>query len=573
MVRFYRRDFAEPSRVRDWLHGYWLKEFPEMPLVAAMWGWEPSGTWVSHYFPCLPSDAGFRSLVTELRQNGAHAFVWPSGYHWTKTYGQRADGSFAYDARVRFEREIASHAAVERTGKVHDDNPGWLRGGRLSSLCPGDPWTFAWWRDDVCRELARRGCEVVQADQVCGGHFQDCWSRRHPHPPGNGRWKVETFRRQLTEMRQAMRTAVRDTAVCYEEPDELFNDLIGLQDYRDCEALGEWASVFNYLYHEFVPCFQSNVNVHDNRHQHAHMAVDGQIPFFGDPQPDDAVADRLAMDNGDFEVFSEATTTFPSWEPQTGVHSHCRDMEVRHGGGSSLRFETSGSEERRQIARNIAMDLENFHPGREYRISSWLKTERKGLRTNVALGLYTPGFKECRQHRDLKFPQPEEGWTKRTTTFTMPDEANLTLRLMINAGGGETRVWIDDIRLEELAEDGTARDVRISCRGWYHRFMTAWVRLYRGEGRPWLAYGRQVRPPRIRCETTVFDIEDRYQKGRFVKSPRPSVHHAAYVSAGGAKAVFFANGTATPQTFEYERPDGSWRQLKVRPDEILMERE
>ena len=571
MVRFYQQDFDDPPRIHGWLHDYWLKEFPSTPLVAAMWGWERSGTWVSDYFPCRPSDEAFRAVVDDLRRNGAHAFPWPSGYHWTKMYGRRPDGSFEYDRREVFAREIAPHAAVERDGSVNDREPGWLKGGRLSALCAGDPWTFAWWRDDVCRELARRGCEAIQADQICGGHFRDCWSTRHPHPPGCGRWKTETFRRQLVEMREAMRSAVADAVVCYEEPEELFNDLIGLQDYRDCNAPGEWASVFNYLYHEFVPCFQSNVYARGDRHMYAHLAVDGQIPFFGNPRPDDGVAERLAFDNGDFEAFSEKAAAFPSWEAYAGTHR--LDAEIRHGGTKALRFETSGSNETQQISRNVTLDFETFRPGRAYRVSAWLRTERKGRGTNIGYGLYRPGFKSHAGHGSLAFPEPGEGWVRRQSTFTMPDEDGLTLRFMINAGRGDTRVWIDDVRLEEIAPDGVARDVRVSCRGWYHRFMSAWVKLYRGEGRAWLAHGRHVRPPRIRCGTTFVEVAESGKKGVKRQVPRPSVHHAAYVAADGTRAVFFASGLSKPQTFEYERADGTWCKRTIRPDEILWEKE
>ena len=166
----------------------------------------------------------------------------------------------------------------------------------------------------------------------------------------------------------------------------------------------------------------------------------------------------------------------------------------------------------------------------------------------------------------MGFPKPEEGWVRRESTFVMPDEDSLTLRFMINCGKGENRVWIDDVRFEEVSADG-AKPVRFSNRGWYHRFMLAWVKMYHGEGRDWLAHGRQVRPPRIDCERLV--VEEQLRKGGKVKVTRPAVHHAAYESLDGRKALFFANATDRPQTAKYELPDGSQRTVTVAPDEIV----
>ncbi|MCX7010786.1 MAG: hypothetical protein NTY53_26685, partial [Kiritimatiellaeota bacterium] len=66
------------------------------------------------------------------------------------------------------------------------------------------------------------------------------------------------FTRQLQTMYATMKKIQPDTVVCFEEPNEWYNHLVGIQDYRDCETPCEWASVFNYLYHEFLPPFQSN---------------------------------------------------------------------------------------------------------------------------------------------------------------------------------------------------------------------------------------------------------------------------------------------------------------------------
>lgn len=567
MVRFYRQNFAEPEKIHGWLHGYWLKEFPKMPIIAAMWGFEHGGTWVSDYFPCYPSDEAFRSIVADFRANDGHAFPWPSGYHWTLMYDKRPDGSFAYDSRERFNADAAPHAVWKRDGQIYNRIPSWLKGGHAAAMCGGDPWARNWWNREVSLEFAKRGCEAVQADQIVGGAFPECWATNHPHAPGQGPWKVEVFREQLKTMRETMLEAVPEAVVCYEEPCEVYNDLIGLQDYRDCNIKGEWASVFNYIYHEYVPCFQSCIYSRNLRHWYAHMAVDGQIPLFAAPSGDDVIAETPAMPNGDFERLVDDGRRFAVWESHDGEHGV--DAETRHGGRYALRFETPATTNVYQIARNVSCALENFKPGRVYRLSAWLKTRKATPSTLIHFGLYAPGFVKCLWHGSMAFPKPDEGWVRRESSFVMPEEDALKLRFMINCGRGENRVWVDDVKLEEVAADGTAKEVTLTTRGWYHRFMRNWVKMYHGEGRDWLAHGKQVRPPQVWCGKVA--VEEAPRKGGKIVVERPVVHHAAYESLDGRRAIFFANATAKPQTVEFSLKDGTRRVLVVAPDEIRME--
>ena len=238
------------------------------------------------YFPVVPDDATFARLAADLKALGAHVFPWPSGYHWTTTYDKRPDGTFAWDDRARFERIAAPHAIFNRDGARYVRTPFWLRGGDCACLCGGDPWTRDWWNRDICLPLAKLGCEMIQVDQVVGGAYPPCWAKNHPHGPGEGRWKSAAFLDQLRTMRETMRAVQPDAIVCVEEPNEFYNHLVGIQDYRDCEShADEWASVFNYVYHEDLPCFQSNPR-RGNRIWQAHAAADGQIPFLSPSEKD-----------------------------------------------------------------------------------------------------------------------------------------------------------------------------------------------------------------------------------------------------------------------------------------------
>ena len=151
------------------------------------------------------------------------------------------------------------------------------------------------------------GCDMVQVDQVVGGLAPgngECFSTEHGHPPGPGVWDAEAFEAQLRSLAAECRRVQPEAVLSIEEPQELFNHLIGIQDYRDAQSR-RWpqlpgmthASVFGYLYHEFLPVFQSNPQRGDQRGL-AYCAVTGQIPHWVPHWP---VTPSPALVGGGFE--------------------------------------------------------------------------------------------------------------------------------------------------------------------------------------------------------------------------------------------------------------------------------
>ena len=283
MVRFTRAWLSRPESIEAWYRDYWQKEFPaRSPLITAYWGWEHVGKWVGpQYFPAYPSDKQFQRLVQLGRDIGSHTFLWPSGYHYNLNYARRPDGSFFWDNRRQL-NSIAGHMVVDRTGTLFLRDCWWLRGGQQCTMCPGDSWTINWLNGSAV-ECAQHGAELIQIDQAVGGEFPACYSHCHPHEPGPGPWTTEVFHQQLQSMLRLCREVEPDTVLGFEQPNEWFIQEIGIQDYRDCDLIwqgDEPASVFAYLYHEYMPTlFQSN------RSQTGHdpwalawCLVNGQMP-------------------------------------------------------------------------------------------------------------------------------------------------------------------------------------------------------------------------------------------------------------------------------------------------------
>lgn len=559
MVRFGREWLADPTRIERWLAEYWQKHFPNMPLITAYWGWEKRGSWVTpDYFPLFPSDEQFTQLVAKTRKIGCHAFPWPSGYHWTLTYNKQPDGTFEWDDRAHFDEVARPHAVCQRDGNLYLRVPSWLNGGSTACMCGGDPWTIRWWNEAICVPLAKRGCEMVQVDQVVGANWPACYATNHGHPKGRGPWMTESFTRQLQTMREAMCKVEPDSVVCFEEPNEWYNHIVGLQDYRDCEAKNEWASVFNYLYHEYLPPFQSNPRGND-RVMFAHCAADGQMPHLVPSGRD--LADAVIV-NGAFEARAAGGNAFSGWDHLHGYLGKAwtgqafSDTGEKHGGASSLRLENTNRSDIVQVSQNVDVDDRGFAVGGKYRLSAWLKTDHMTQPDGISFGVFAPGLQSTGVGGQLMFPAAGAGWTRVSADFTVPAGAEM-LRIMCNARD-LAKVWVDDVALEAVQPDGSVKAVRYEGLSSDARFMQKWVSLYHGEGRPWLVYGRLIHPPKLACATITY--RDR---------PTPAVFHNAFRAPNGKVAVVLANATREAQKVTLSRR-GKSMELTLAADDVML---
>ncbi len=97
-------------------------------------------------------------------------------------------------------------------------------------------------------------------------------------------------------------------------------------------------------------------------------------------------------------------------------------------------------------------------------------------------------------------------------------------------------------------------------------FVERWIRLYRGEGRKWLAHGRQLHPPRIECDSVAYHENFR---GRDIDNVKPTVYGTAWEAADGTRALMFANATGEEQKIAY-RWRGAWTRTAMKPRELRL---
>ena len=164
-------------------------------------------------------------------------------------------------------------------------------------------------------------------------------------------------------------------------------------------------------------------------------------------------------------------------------------------------------------------------------------------------------------------PPAREGWKRLSGEFTIGKGAE-HLRFMLDVYGG-TSFLADGITFEEKLQNGTFRPVVRTApdeKKEMLAFVERWIRLYRGEGRKWLAYGRQLHPPKIDCESVTYHENFR---GTEINNVKPVVFGTAWEAADGTRALMFANATPYEQKIAY-RWKGAWTRTTIKPRELRL---
>ena len=294
-----------------------------------------------------------------------------------------------------------------------------------------------------------------------------------------------------------------------------------------------------------MPTFQSNV-FRDEFFSLAHMAVDGQMPFFR-PDFDELAETRPALQNGGFENLVDSVRGPAGWDrlipnrllkgtdarvPLWNFTGHYNlgwvgyavtlDAAVKHSGAVSLKFDPPAKGGRDDGApMQVSQTVEGLAPG-DYVVSAWVRSDDP----SAPSGELKCGSPAEGETRAIPFPAVT-AWTKVSARVSVKGD----LRLIVWAPPG-ARFHLDDVKLER--PDGT--EPRLSGDSPYVTFMKKWIALYRGEARSFLADGFQVKPPQLSCARI-----------RIAAREVPTVCHAAYENARGERALVLANATRNAQ--------------------------
>lgn len=240
-----------PSKIPALTNAY--ASFLESKIISNPFGWERVGPWLAgEYYPPVGGDEVWRLAAESLRKEG-HKLMWLlSGSRWVVNME-----NVGYHGYEEFISNIAPKAAAySPDGKPTEEHPPWASSVQL---CVGTAFTRQKLEEQFLG-CVRRGVTIVQYDQNHGGMAFACYRREHPHPPGYGRWMVESTEEILQAVRQQAKELDADFVLAVEEPCEYFIPYFDLYMGRPYNFFGTGSDpssyriavpVFIYVYHEY----------------------------------------------------------------------------------------------------------------------------------------------------------------------------------------------------------------------------------------------------------------------------------------------------------------------------------
>lgn len=544
-----RSALSRPHLVERQLEWY-QREFNGAPLLVMNCGWEHNGEWISpEYFPCHPSDELFRRHVELLKAHNAHLWPWPSGHNWNIRVGKNADGTYKLDYSKDYEARVRPHAICRPDGEPDIRALSWLGGGESATMCAADPWTLNWFNEEIAAPLVERGAELIQFDQDNCGRLRDCWSRSHGHKPGFGQWTALAYRNQLKTCLAALRRHAPQAQCSFEEPCELYNDLLSFQDTRNCRFQGgEIACSYNYLYHEYQVPVQPGEVFHSRQHWMAFCAADGQAPRL--PSDFGHYFDMPVLENGDFEVTALGLRGFAGWW-------ECCDSQIisREAHSGSFALGLVSTNRMMEVGRTYRGDYAKA--GGKFRLTGWAKVRKGGGYLKLGQAL-TPVRGAAAGGSD--------DWQRACVVWNYPKDcagARVSVRL-----DAQSDVLFDDFLLERQEADGTWKEVTKREKPEALAFCTAWCHVYR-DNLKFLQHGRAVKPPQVICERLRYEDDFRGDKATL---EIPAVYHSAWQAADGERALYFVNATEQRRNLIYRSGSG-WKSLSLPPRGMKFVRE
>ncbi len=224
------------------------------PAVAMFMSWEKQGPWVTPDYlpPAGPPDA-FKNALAEVKKQGNHSLIFLSGLKWTLRKGADYDSTEAFARDGEPSAIVAEDGGTLKVGKPTDDT------GQYAELCPATRFASDL-LSTLSRELTNLGVTAVQVDQMVGGGGPICYSTKHGHPAGGGKWQAEAVYKLFERLRSEGKERSRDFAFLIEEPGEMFIPVLDAYHARDY-AEGRWprdgrgvrgVPLFTYIYHDYL---------------------------------------------------------------------------------------------------------------------------------------------------------------------------------------------------------------------------------------------------------------------------------------------------------------------------------
>ena len=237
-----------------------VSEKAGVPMAGLVFNFEGKGGWTGPIgmFPPREGNEAFANAMKKMADAGNLGFVFIPYGMW---YAEIPFSEHFNSMDELYEQ--ASHYAVRNK---YDDVRLNSFGGytwRFANLCPAGDGLFDLTMD-IVNKLADLGCKIIQIDNWPLGGPNECYSDKHGHPKGVGRWWTEEYLRITQKLLDESYKRDPDLAITSECITEQFMQVIHLFDQRagNQEYFGHWAigapagakliPLYNYVYNPVV---------------------------------------------------------------------------------------------------------------------------------------------------------------------------------------------------------------------------------------------------------------------------------------------------------------------------------
>jgi len=214
---------------------------------------------------CEPFQAPLADVCKQVHRVGDRTYAMAGALIWClkrKGYEGWAYTTSSYNGE-QYCKDLggADDAAITKNGTIKFQKQGKSTWKADSfHVCVGTK-RAQWWMEHFAAELAKKGIDVLEWDQMHGGHAQECWSKKHGHPLGEGKWQSEAVHELFRLSREAGKKVNKNFALATEHICEFYMDVVDTYVFRPSHFSG-WPAIgqgsrmvpaFSFVYHSVAP--------------------------------------------------------------------------------------------------------------------------------------------------------------------------------------------------------------------------------------------------------------------------------------------------------------------------------
>lgn len=232
------------------------------PILVTLMQWEGSAPWAPPYnWPPYGGETNLIQYSKQLHEKGNYLGLYCSGVAYTTK--SNLDTTFNMEKEFK-EQHVEEAVTITPNGKI---NPYAVCVGQYAQrwghdLCVAHPFSKQVMYDQVKSILASKSIDYLQLfDQNVGGNGYMCYSDKHGHPVGPGKWQAN----EMIEMYESIQGIIDSAGQkmlfgCEGAAGEPFTPYLLMNEARSHFGLGMGKPVpaYAFLFHEYINNYMGN---------------------------------------------------------------------------------------------------------------------------------------------------------------------------------------------------------------------------------------------------------------------------------------------------------------------------